>query len=393
MISTQDDLAALIDRARTKEAVALDTEFVWERTYVPALGLVQVGLGGDDVHLIDAPALGAMPALADLLGDASVTKVLHDATQDLQILIRAAGGAGALPGGVPRNVFDTQRAAGFVGLGASISLQDLTEWATGVRLDKGETRTNWLQRPLTDKQVVYAEDDVRTLLDAAARLRAEIEARDRGAWVADEMARYEDAALYQDADPMDAVDRLKARGIGALHAQARTVLRHVTAWREREARRLDRTRRMVVPDDALVAVAQHAPASPDDLRHLRFTDKQVSRYADGILDAVVAGKAAPPEPRERRGRPGPEDERRAAALLLAQAFVAGRCQRKGIDAVLLATKSDLRDLVEAHATEAPLDAPVLTGWRADFLGYDLKRVLDGDLAVGLDADGWPGAAG
>ena len=266
MITTHDDLAALIDRARAQEAVALDTEFVWERTYRPALGLVQIGLGGDDVHLVDAPAIGALTALADLLADASVTKVLHDATQDLQILIRAAGGADALPDGVPINVFDTQRAAGFVGLGASISLQDLTEWSTGVRLDKGETRTNWLQRPLTDKQIVYAENDVRTLLDSAAKLRAEIDARDRSAWVADEMARYETPSLYYDADPMDAVDRLKARGVGSLHAQARTVLRHVAAWRETEARRLDRTRRMVIPDDALVAVAQHAPASPDDLR-------------------------------------------------------------------------------------------------------------------------------
>ena len=118
----------------------------------------------------------------------------------------------------------------------------------------------------------------------------------------------------------------------------------------------------------------------------------MSRYADGILAAVESGKTAPPETRVRRGRPGPEEERRAALLLLTQAFVAGRCQRREIDTVLLATKSDLRDLIEAHATDAPLDAPVFTGWRADFLGDDLRRVLDGTLAVGLDADGWPGAA-
>ena len=389
MIDTLDALAALVDRARACDAVALDTEFVWERTYYPALGVVQLGLGGDDVHLIDAPAIGELTPLGDLLADGTVTKALHDATQDLQILVRAAGGPSALPGGVPRAVFDTQRVAGFVGLGASISLMDLTEWATGTRLDKGETRTNWLQRPLTPKQIRYAEDDVRTLLDAVGKLRAEVAALDREDWVADEMLRYEDPALYAEPDPMDAVGRLKARGIGALHAQARTVLRHVAAWREREAQRLDRTRRMVLPDEALVAVAHHAPASPDDLRHLRFTDKQVARYADGVLEAVVQGKRADPEPRERRGRPTGEDDRRAAVLLLAQALVAGRCQRQRLDSVLVATKSELRDLVRDHA-EGTLAAPaVLGGWRGAFLGDDLLRLLDGALGVGVGDDGWP----
>ena len=390
MIDTPDALAALVARARQADAVALDTEFVWERTYYPALGLVQLGLGPDDVHLIDAPAIGDLAALGELLADASVTKALHDATQDLQILVRAAGGLEAM-GGVPRAIFDTQRAAGFVGLGATISLQELTEWATGVRLDKGETRTNWLQRPLTDKQVLYAEADVRTLLHAVDKLRAEIAARGRDAWVADEMLRYEDPELYAPADPMEAVGRLKARGIPQLHPQARTVLRHLAAWREGEAQRLDRTRRMVLPDEALVAVAERGPDADDHLRQAGLTDKQVDRFGEGLLQAVAAGKADAPEPRQRRGRPGPEDERRAAVLLLAQAFVAGRCERQGIDSLLVATKSDLRDLVEAHADGEAVSLG--DGWRAGFLGDDLGRLLDGELAVGLGADRWPEAAG
>ena len=390
MIDTPDALADLVARARDAEAVALDTEFVWERSYYPALGVVQVGLGGDDVHLVDAPALGTLGPIGELLADASVTKVLHDAAQDLQILVRAAGGTDALPGGVPRSIFDTQRAAGFVGLGASISLQDLTEWATGVRLDKGETRTNWLQRPLTDKQRRYAEDDVRTLLDAAARLRREIDERGRAAWVEDEMERYEAAELYAAPDPMEAVGRLKARGISRLHPQARTVLRHLAAWREGEAQRLDRTRRMVLPDDALVAVADRGPDTDDHLRQAGLTAKQVDRYGEGLLDAVRAGRADPPETRERRGRPGPEDERRAAVLLLAQSFVAGRCERQGVDSLLVATKSDLRALVDAHAEGDAVS--VGDGWRAGFLGDDLHRLLDGELAIGVGGDGWPEAA-
>ncbi|HEX8385067.1 MAG TPA: hypothetical protein VF576_02730, partial [Rubricoccaceae bacterium] len=118
MIDTARDLDALVDRCLTAEAVALDTEFVWERTFVPALGVVQVGLSPDDVHVVDATGIDSMAPLGRLLADPNIPKILHDAGQDLQILARATGAR-------PRNVFDTQRAAGLVGLSGTASLQDL----------------------------------------------------------------------------------------------------------------------------------------------------------------------------------------------------------------------------------------------------------------------------
>ncbi len=382
MIDTEGALAALVARARQQPAVALDTEFVWERSYYPALGVVQVGLGGDDVHLIDAAAMSLAP-LGDLLADPSVEKVLHDAAQDLQILARAAGVE-------PVRAFDTQRAAGFVGLSATLSLQDLIEWAVDVRLEKGETRTNWLQRPLTEAQASYAEDDVRYLLDAYHRLREEAEDQGRTPWVNAEMERYDDPDLYQEADPADAVDRVKARGIGKLSGRQRAVLRAVAAWREEEARRLDRTRRMVLPDDVLVRVAERQPSSENDLQKLRLTDRQVARFAAGLLDAVREGGQAELEPVERRGRPTQEDHRRAARLLIAQGFVAGRCEREGVDSLLVATKSQLSDIVEAGPDAV---AEAYPGWRYEFIGRDLEALLRGDLAVRLeDEEGWPIAA-
>ncbi|MAQ92966.1 MAG: hypothetical protein CMM84_05500 [Rhodothermaceae bacterium] len=381
MIDTTDRLEALCDRARTLPAVALDTEFVWERSYYPGLGLIQVGLGGDDVHLIDTIALeGQMGALGEVLADPSVVKVLHDATQDLQILARATGT-------LPVNSFDTQRAAGLVGQTATASLQDLVEWAVGIRLDKGETRSNWLKRPLTDSQARYAEDDVRYLLDVYQKLRDEAQARGRAEWVDAEMERYDDPSLFEESDPNDAVDRLKVRGIGRMSGRQRAVLRAVAAWREVEARDLDRTRRMVLPDEALAAIADRMPETADDLRRLRLTDRQVARYADGLLDAVQAGAEAEPERVQRRGRPGPEDEKRAARLLVAQGFLAGRCEREDIDSALVATKAQLAAIVEA-GPDAVADA--FPGWRYDFVGRDLEGLLRGTVAVRLDAgDGWP----
>ena len=387
MIDSRDDLAALCHRARQQVAVALDTEFVWERTYYPALGVVQIGLGGDDAHLVDTVALTGddLAPLAELLEDPETEIVLHDALQDLQIMARATGAQ-------PRNVFDTQRVAGMVGLTATTSLQDLVKRGTGVHLDKGATRSNWLKRPLSDTQVAYALDDVRYLLDVRDKLVDEAEARDRIAWVDEEMSRYEDAADYAENDPMDAVDRVKSRGIGKMDGRSRAVLRHVSAWREREARRLDRTRRMVIPDDALAEIASRRPESERELDRI-LTDRQARRFASGILDAVREGEAAEPEPRKRRGRPGPQEDRRQAQLNVLQGLVAGQCTLGEVDPQLAATKSQLTALVHAGAASDPSEHPVLVGWRREFVGEDLLAFLRGEGGVALEGrEGWPRSA-
>lgn len=380
LVSTPELLAEVVSRAQARPAVAVDTEFVWERTYYPALGLIQIGLGGDDIHLIDTVALGDLSPLGALLEDEGTVKVLHDAVQDLQILARATAS-------LPRQAFDTQRAAGFVGLASTLSLQDLIEWSSDVRLGKGETRTNWLQRPLSDKQIRYAQNDVRYLLDAYEELRHEAAERGRSDWLSEEMSRYDAPDLYTEADPSDALDRVKAKGVGRLSGRQRAVLRSVAAWREREARRLDRTRRMVLPDDVLVAVAERGPRSESDLRKLRLTDRQIDRYAEGLLAAVEEGVDAPAERVARRGRPGPEELRQAARRSVVQGFIAGSCERADIDPALVATKSVIGDIVDA-GPEAVADA--LPGWRYEFVGRDLEALLRGDLAVRLDGEaGWP----
>ncbi|OZC02576.1 ribonuclease D [Rubricoccus marinus] len=387
MIDTPKALADLCTRARQQDCVALDTEFVWERTYYAALGVVQIGLGGDDVHLVDTIALTGddLAPLGELLADPDTEVVLHDALQDLQILARATGY-------LPQNVFDTQRAAGFVGQSATASLQDAVEWASGVTLDKGATRSDWLRRPLSETQLHYAENDVRYSLDVRDKIVEEAEKRQRLDWVWEEMERYEDEANFEEADPMEAVHRVKSRGASKLDAQGRAIFRHVAAWREREARDLDRTRRMVLGDDDLVKVAERRPRSANDLDRL-LTGRQARRYADGLLQAVRDGENAPSEPRERRGRPGPDEERRQAQLNVVQGLVAGRCTLDDVDPQLAATKSQLSDLVEAGADASPEAHPVLQGWRREFIGEDILRFLGGESAVRLnEREGWPDVA-
>jgi ribonuclease D len=381
MVSTPDALAALVARAREAEAVALDTEFVWERTYYPRLGVVQLGLGPRDVHLLDAAALDLTP-LGALLADPAVVKVLHDAPQDLTILRRATGAS-------PATVFDTQRAAGFVGLPATLSLQDLVAETAGVTLHKGATRSNWLRRPLSDEQVAYAEDDVRYLLDARRGLLDRAAARGRQAWVEEEMRRYDAPARYEAAEPEDQLDRVKGRGLGALSPLQRAVLRELAAWREREARRRDLPRRRVLDDEVLVETARQLPERIEALKVPGAPEKVLRRHADDLLAAVRRGRAVPPEDRPRRpARPEDEDRLQAATTFL-QAFVAGRCAREGVDPALVVTKADLRALALTGATADPAAHEVLRGWRGQFVGAHLLGLLRGEAAVTLDADGWP----
>lgn len=375
MIDSAEALGALVDRARRAQAVAVDTEFVWERTYYPRLGLVQVGFEDGETALIDTPAIRDLSALGALMADPDVEKVLHDAGQDLQILHRATGA-------LPASIFDTQLAAGFVGLTSTASLADLLEALVGVRLDKTQTRTDWLRRPLSDKQQDYARDDVRYLVEARDLLAERLQRLDRMAWFAEESEAYTDPERYTPDDPRSRVGKLRAKGVGRLSGQQKTLLRELVAWREEQAQRSDRPRRHVVPDETLVDLALQAPTSAGGVRRLRsISDKAAGRYGADIASVIESALDLPPQPRRPRSdQPGDDALARAR---LAQAFLTGQALRHELDPALLANKSELDAIVHAADPE-PEDHRLLSGWRRTFIGDDLLRVLSGEAAVRVD---------
>jgi ribonuclease D len=170
-----------MEKARSKDAVALDTEFVWNRTYYPRLGLIQLALSDEECYLIDPLVIDNLDPFGELLADRRTIKILHDAPQDLAILYKATGY-------VPKNIFDTRLAAGFACLPASLSLGNLIEELLDIKLEKTATLTNWLKRPLDQEQIRYALDDVRYL--RAARviiinriIGPEIKAGCRRSWI------------------------------------------------------------------------------------------------------------------------------------------------------------------------------------------------------------------
>lgn len=375
MIDTAEALRSLVDRAREVGFVALDTEFVWERTYYPQLGIIQLGFSKEDCYLVDAGALDLSP-LGPVLADAGIVKILHDARQDLLLLRRATGA-------YARNVFDTQLAAGFVGLSATLSLGDLVQALFGVTLPKTATRTDWLRRPLSDDQVDYALDDVRYLPAARDLLLERARERNRAHWVAEELELYDDPVLYEEKDPWTQYERVN--GTGRLDARQLAVLRELAAWREVEARRQDRPRNHVVPDAVLAQVARYTPRSPGAMRQVRGQFDR-NRYEKRLIEAVEAGLARAPEERPRRPEQPVYDEVSNARTDFALAYVKGKGLAEGVDPQMVATRADVTALVYAGHGAAPADHDLLSGWRREFIGAELQQILAGRLAVRLDPE-------
>ncbi|MDX1529957.1 MAG: ribonuclease D, partial [Rhodothermales bacterium] len=380
MIDTPESLRDVVERVRQRARVAIDTEFVWERTYYPRLGLVQLGVDEDETYLVDAVALKDLSPLGPLLSDEHTVKILHDARQDLTILRRASGAS-------PQRVFDTRVAAGFVGLSATLSLQAVVQETVGVTLPKGEQRSDWVRRPLSDEQIAYAHSDVRYLPRAYETLRRWAEERGRLRWVEEEMRLLDDPALYEEDDPRERYHSVKSRAKRGFGRRDYAVLREVTAWREQVARDHDRPRKHVVPDDVLVDLARRKPTAEADLDRVRgLSGKARDRYGEAMVEAVRRGLDVPKSEQPRPPQSRRPDETLTPRLDLAQALLRGRGLRDGVDPTLVATRADVEALVAAGPDADADHHALLRGWRRAFIGADLLALMQGDNAVGLDPE-------
>lgn len=366
IIDRQQDLDPVVEALLEQPRYALDTEFHRERTYWPKVALVQIAWPGDLV-LIDPLAVDLAPLRAVMESDALA--VLHAASQDLEVLELATGA-------VPRRLFDTQIAAGFLGM-STPSLSSLHERELGVQLPKSNRLTDWLDRPLGKAQLDYAASDVDRLLEIHDRLVEQLEARGRVAW-ADAECEIMRTRWRGPRDPDEAWRKIKeARH---LKGKALTIARAVAGWRERRAAEIDQPVRFVLSDIAVVGVSQAAPTDLESLARIRGVDKGLAKGSLGpaILEAVAEGVASdwrPPRPPRRAD--DAKDLRPAVALVAA--WVNQLARDRALDPALLATRADVEALVRGDD-----DARLATGWRAELAGGPIRRLVSGDAALAFE---------
>jgi len=368
-IDTSAGLQAVIEELVGQSAYCLDTEFHREKTYFPKLALLQVAWG-DQLVLIDPLAVDLSPFAAVLESDA--TAVIHAADQDLEVLLLACNA-------LPSVLFDTQIAAGFVGL-STPSLSTLYERFLGVRVGKGDRLTDWLQRPLTEAQLTYAATDVLHLPEIHRMLVADLGARGRLQWALDECEAQRIRSRGQ-RNPEEAYRRIKEAR--QLKGSAQSVARAVAAWRERRAAALDIPVRYVLSDIAVLGIAQRPPRSRADLEKIRGFDRGLREDMVSELLAEV-GKAldAPDSPIGPSTSVAPLDRDLRPAVALISAWISQMARDLEIDATLLATRGDLEMLL-GGVPEARLS----TGWRAQLVGDPIRRLLDGQVAVAFAGNG------
>ncbi len=365
-IDTAEDLAGVLAQLASQPSYALDTEFHRERTYWPRVALLQIAWPGDLV-IIDPLEVDLTP-MKELMESDSLA-VLHAASQDLEVLELACGA-------VPRRLFDTQIAAGFIGM-STPSLGSLHERELGVQLPKGNRLTDWLERPLHDAQLDYAAADVERLLELHELLTKKLSDRGRLGWAEEEceILRCRDRGPRE---PLEAWRRIKeARH---LKGAAISVARSVAAWRERRAAELDQPVRFVLSDIAIVAVAQSAPRSAEALGKVRGVDRGLAKGSIGNQVLAAVGKGIeddwrPPRPAKR------QDDTRSLrpAVALVAAWVNQLARDKEIDPTLLATRADVEALVRGDA-----DARLARGWRAEMAGGPITRLVAGDAALAFE---------
>ncbi len=380
MITTTDALADAVTAAQSAGAIGIDTEFVWERTYYPKLGLVQIGYPNGHCELVDALEIEDWSPLKDLLKDEKTVKVLHDAQQDLTILKRVCGAC-------PKNIFDTQRASGFVGLSSTTSLSQLLKDLLKVRLSKSETRSDWLARPLSNKQTNYAEDDVRYSTQLMQEIFNKAESLGRNQWILEEMRYYEAEAIYEEFDPETEMPRV--RGSGALTNQQRDVLRALGSWREIEARKRNLPRSFILSDDAIVSMLKNIPASAHSIKPCRGLTEKTLRYnRSKIWAAIERGMAgALPSLSSSKNKQGPApDDGYESRVDLALALIKGTCLAAEMDPALIGNRADVTALVLEAEMEDLNRHQILRGWRADFLGNQLLDVLRGKDSVRINSE-------
>ena len=360
MVESAEQLQQAIETWCGCEVIGIDTEFVRERTWRAELGLVQLS-DGERVWLLDPLKTGPIHALAALLEDKNIVKILHAPSEDLGVLLYTTGA-------VPEPLFDTQIACAMLGESLQMGYHKTVEWLLGVIVDKGETRSNWCMRPLRPAQLHYAALDVILLPMMHRQLLTRLQDLGRENWLAEDCARLLNKAQTP-ADPEQAWKRIN--GNSRLDGVALAILQSLATWRDKEAERRNLARGFVIKDTALLTIANQQPDNLNDLSKLDiWHPKAIQRYGHNliaIIDQVLEEgiTAQPMDMLQPEHRKLMSDMRR---------LVLGKATELSVDPALLASKRELESLILSPQGE-PVPERFL-GWRKDIITDELIVLKD-----------------
>ncbi|WP_419190056.1 ribonuclease D [Stieleria marina] len=370
-INTAAGLDDLCTELAKQKVIAFDTEFVSEDCYRPQLCLVQVA-AGDILAIIDPMPIGDTQPFWDLIAEPGRTVIAHAAREESRFCYRFTG----KPIG---GLFDTQLAAGFVGMEYPASLGNLVNRLCNKTLPKGQTRTNWRHRPLNKDQIIYALHDVTELEEMYRKLSTMIDKLDRKEWVDEEAASKQQAVI--DAENRENWRRVS--GSSGLNARQLEIVRHLWRWRENRAKATDRLTKRVMRDDLIVELAKVGSSDEKKIRNIRGLDRRgfTDHYED-IATAIGDALAVPEDDLPKRSR----GTRRVVSPMLSQFLstsIACISRQQKLAPPIVGNAEDVRELLgyELDRRKSDTEPSLLKGWRGEIVGKTFRRILAGELAI------------
>lgn len=374
-ITTKEALAEFCTRAAKAPYVAVDTEFMRERTYYAKLCLMQLAIPGDapeNAVLVDPLADGmSLEPLLDLFQNRDVVKVFHAARQDVEIFFLQHGS-------FPDPLFDTQVAAMVCGFGDQVGYETLARKIADATIDKSSRFTDWSRRPLTEAQKAYALADVTHLRIIYECIAEQLRESGRESWVEEEMSALTDPTTYV-VSPENAWLRIRTR---TKAGRFLAIVKELARFRETYAQSRDVPRNRVFKDEALLELASNKPRKAEDLGRTRLLTREARRgeIADGILAAVKTGMETSPDEFPQPDGPRDRPQVNPALADLLRVLLKVKAENSGVAQKLVASASDLDGIAAGLR-----DASALKGWRREVFGADALRLCNGE--IGLAAEG------
>ena len=369
-VTTASQMEQLCDQLSSAKVIGFDTEFVSEFTYRPNLCLIQVEFDGE-LAVIDSHAVESLP-FWEVLVEGDHETIVHAGREEFRFCYAATER-------IPKKWFDVQLAAGMVGFEYPISYGKLISRLFRKTLPKGETRTDWRRRPLTDAQMEYALHDVVDLPGVKKKLGNKLEKLGRLAWLEDEHKAWHQAVI--DSDTREKWRKIS--GTSGLNPKVLCIVRELWRWRESEAQRRDSPPKRVLRDDLIVELAKRGKADVASVKAIRGIQRRdlTDHYVD-IATAIGVGIDAKPEPRSKNHRRDYPAQINVLGQFLGTALTS-ICRGQSIAHNLVGTVQDVRDLIAHHLKlKGADDSPSLAnGWRAEIVGQKIEQLLNGDLSL------------